>query len=114
MVRDADWGPVITVGIGGVQVERTRGVISLFPGVDEHSIRRRMLAVSGLQAMPEDQALARIVLNFADLVSSVGDEVDAIDVNPLLFGPDGIVAVDALVIPRNASQPIRPVGQVDE
>ena len=47
------------------------------------------------------------VLDFVQRVTTEGpdfvpvaDRVAAFDVNPLVVGPDGVVAVDALVIPR--------------
>jgi len=34
------------------------------------------------------------------LAWDLGDLIDALDVNPLIVGPEGCVAVDALVEPR--------------
>jgi acetate---CoA ligase (ADP-forming) len=34
------------------------------------------------------------------LAADLGDLLDALDVNPVVAGPDGCVAVDALVVPR--------------
>jgi hypothetical protein len=34
------------------------------------------------------------------LAHDLGDLLEALDANPLICGPDGCVAVDALVIPR--------------
>jgi hypothetical protein len=36
------------------------------------------------------------------LATDLGDLVDAVDVNPLIAGPNGCVAVDALVVARGA------------
>jgi hypothetical protein len=33
----------------------------------------------------------------------LGDHLDALDANPLIAGPDGCVAVDALVLPRRGT-----------
>jgi len=40
------------------------------------------------------------VLALSTLAVELGDAVEALDVNPLLCGPGGAVAVDALVVPR--------------
>ena len=37
---------------------------------------------------------------FSQLAHELGDLMAAFDVNPLVVGPDGVVAVDALVVPR--------------
>jgi hypothetical protein len=35
-------------------------------------------------------------------VTELGDLLDAFDVNPLICGPSGVVAVDALAVPRSS------------
>jgi acyl-CoA synthetase (NDP forming) len=52
-------------------------------------------------AAPADLgAIARAITGLAELASELGDDIDAIDINPLICGPDGAIAVDALVIRR--------------
>jgi hypothetical protein len=34
------------------------------------------------------------------LIAELGDWLEAFDVNPLICGPSGVLAVDALAIPR--------------
>jgi acetate---CoA ligase (ADP-forming) len=36
----------------------------------------------------------------SELAVELGDQIEALDVNPLICGPDGAIAVDALAIPR--------------
>ena len=43
-------------------------------------------------------ALAETLSRFSVLVSELRDSVKEIDVNPLIAGPDGCIAVDALVV----------------
>jgi hypothetical protein len=45
-------------------------------------------------------AVARLSVLAADL----GDLLDALDVNPLVAGPDGCLAVGALVLPARAGR----------
>ena len=44
--------------------------------------------------------LADAVARFSVLAASLGDLIEELDVNPLIAGPDGAMAVDALVIPK--------------
>jgi acetyltransferase len=39
---------------------------------------------------------------FSVLAAALGDEIDEIDINPVLLHPEGCTAVDALVVPRRA------------
>ena len=34
------------------------------------------------------------------LALELGDDLEALDLNPVIAGPDGAIAVDALVLPR--------------
>jgi hypothetical protein len=47
-------------------------------------------------------ALARAVVGVSRLARDLGDELEALDANPVICGPGGCVAVDALVVPRAA------------
>jgi hypothetical protein len=53
----------------------------------------------GRPALAAD-ALVDAVVAFSRLAHELGDVVEAVDVNPLVVGTDGVVAVDALVVPR--------------
>lgn len=43
---------------------------------------------------------AAAIAAFSMLIGELGDWLEAFDVNPLICGPSGVVAVDALAIPR--------------
>jgi hypothetical protein len=45
-------------------------------------------------------AVARSIVALSRLADDLGAVIDALDVNPIIAGPDGCVAVDALVVPR--------------
>ena len=52
-------------------------------------------------AAPADlTCVARAIAGLADLACELGEHLDALDINPLICGPHGAVAADALVIPR--------------
>jgi hypothetical protein len=44
--------------------------------------------------------LVEAVVAVSRIAHEVGDRLDALDVNPLVVLPGGVVAVDALVVPR--------------
>jgi hypothetical protein len=49
------------------------------------------------------RALVDALVAFSYLVRHLGDEVSEMDVNPLICGPDGCVAVDALLVTKGGS-----------
>jgi len=48
------------------------------------------------------------VLGLSDLAIDLADDLEALDINPLICGPSGAMAADALVVPRSrAPDPVR-------
>jgi hypothetical protein len=80
------------------------------PPLDEWRARRMIdrLAVrpllDGSRGQPAADAgsLVRAVVAMSWLAHDLGDRIEALDANPVICGPDGCIAVDALVIPRAA------------
>jgi acetate---CoA ligase (ADP-forming) len=79
--------------------------------VDGLALRRLLDGVRARPAADLDAVVAAIV-SLSGLVEDLGDHLEALDVNPLLAGPAGCVAVDALVLPRTAG-PARPPVTAD-
>ena len=108
VVRDPDLGPLIVVGAGGILVELIADrAVALPPLTQEQAaglvagLKVSRLLAGARGAAPADLgAIARAITGLAELASELGDDIDAIDINPLICGPGGAVAVDALVIPR--------------
>jgi acetate---CoA ligase (ADP-forming) len=66
--------------------------------IDRLAVRPLLDGVRG--APPADlDAVARAVVDLSVLAVDLGDRLTALDANPLVAGPHGCVAVDALVIP---------------
>jgi succinyl-CoA synthetase beta subunit len=110
VVRDPQFGPLVMVAAGGVLVEVLRDRRFVLPPVDEAAARRAidLLAVRRLLdgtpgARPADVgAIAQCMVRLSALAEDLGERIDAIDANPLVCGPNGVVAVDALVVRRGA------------
>jgi succinyl-CoA synthetase beta subunit len=108
LARDPALGPLIVVGAGGVLVELLADRAVALPPVDEDTARQmiselrlaRLLAgVRG--APPADlDAVVRSVTGLSQLAVDLGGELEALDVNPLICGPSGAIAVDVLAITR--------------
>jgi acetate---CoA ligase (ADP-forming) len=54
-------------------------------------------------AQPCDHvAVTRAIVGLSDLAVELGDQLEALDINPLICGPAGAVAADALAIALTA------------
>jgi acetate---CoA ligase (ADP-forming) len=108
LVTDADLGPLIVVGAGGVLVEliadRAVALPQLAAEQPASLLGRLKLSklLAGLRgAAPADLgSIARAISGLAELASELGEHIEALDINPLICGPHGAVAVDALIIRR--------------
>jgi acetate---CoA ligase (ADP-forming) len=112
IARDPDLGPLIIVGAGGVLVETLADRAVALPPVDEQTARQmiaelriaRLLAgVRG--AAPADlRAVVRSITGLSELAVELGDELEALDVNPLICSPSGAIAVDVLAVASSRGQ----------
>jgi acetate---CoA ligase (ADP-forming) len=60
----------------------------------------RLLAGYRGAAALDRSAVVAAVVGLSQLAVELGDVVEAIDINPLIVGPQGPLAVDALIEPR--------------
>ncbi|MET0660203.1 MAG: acetate--CoA ligase family protein, partial [Steroidobacteraceae bacterium] len=104
---DTDFGPLVVAGIGGIMVEVIADTTARIAPFD-HGEARRMLeklnprvtrGARGKRAWDLEQ-LATIVCACAGLACSSREWLQSLDINPLVFGPDGFVAVDALIVAK--------------
>lgn len=102
MVRDPQFGPLVMVGLGGIYVEvlddtaarlapmaRAEALAML----DELRMAPLLRGVRGEPAV-DRLALAETICRFGQMAADLPDLAE-IEVNPLMAGPDGAVAVDA-------------------
>jgi acetate---CoA ligase (ADP-forming) len=106
--RDPVFGPAVMFGLGGVHVEVLRDVtFRLAPfGLSQaramiDEIRGRALLSGVRGAEPSDvEAVARLLVDVSRFAAAHRDDVDTIDLNPVVVLPagQGVVALDALVV----------------
>jgi hypothetical protein len=106
--RDAEMGPFVMFGLGGVAVELFKDVafapISLTADQADALIgsTRVDILLRGFRgAPPADRAtLKQCLLNMARLAADLGDVLEAVEINPLLAREGDALALDALVVLR--------------
>lgn len=108
--RHPDWGPVVMVGLGGIWVEALGDVRllppDLAPGeiVTELRQLRSHRLLEGFRGQPGADLGA-----VADAVAAAGrlmtgcPQITELDINPLLARPDGVTALDALIVCSESS-----------
>jgi acetate---CoA ligase (ADP-forming) len=105
VVRDPQLGPLLVVAAGGVFTELLADRALALPPVTARGAERllgrlklRPLLDGWRGAKPADvSAVVEAIVAIGVLAAELGEHVLALDVNPLVAGPDGAVAVDVLV-----------------
>lgn len=109
IAHDADLGPLVVVGAGGVLVELLADRAVALPPVgpaDALGMLRGLRAaalLAGVRGQPPADltAVAAAIAGISAIARELGGELAALDVNPLICGPDRAVAVDALALTRH-------------
>jgi acyl-CoA synthetase (NDP forming) len=107
-VRDDAFGPLVIVAAGGVTVELLGDRAVACPPFARPQARRML---DGLRIRPllagwrgspatDIDALLDVIVGFSAMATELGDILDAVEANPVIVSPDGVLAVDALVIRR--------------
>ena len=110
LVNDRQFGPLVIVAAGGTLIEIMEDRRVAMPPLDRlralkllDRLRLRPLLAGHRKRPAADlDKLADAIASFSHLAASLGDLIAEFDVNPLIAGPEGVLAVDALVLPRAA------------
>jgi acyl-CoA synthetase (NDP forming) len=106
-VLDPVFGPVTMLGLGGVFAEVLADVQVRPSPVGMTEAREMIGGLRGVALLrgargrkpADEEALARVVVDFSRLSADLGDRVESIEVNPLVIDSNGLpVAVDGLVL----------------
>ena len=103
--QDSQFGPVLLFGSGGVLVEVFKDRALALPPLTTTLARRMMSRTKIFEALqgvrgrkPVDMdSLERLMVRFSQLVVEQ-PRIKEIDINPLLAGPESIVALDARIV----------------
>lgn len=99
------FGPLVTVGLGGVFVEHLNDVAHGLAPMSEQSARTLLSSLEGAsllevgprgEAPPDLNALAASIARLSRLGAD-HESINSLEVNPLIATPDGPVAVDLVV-----------------
>ena len=114
--RDATWGPLMMVGLGGVMVEAL-GDVALAPVPLDHAAARALLhRLKGAQVLgpyrgqpaADIDALIELMVRLSQFAADHADDIAEIDLNPVIVHPQGqgVSLVDALIVkqPRQAQR----------
>jgi len=103
---DFQFGPMVLVGIGGTSVEIYHDIILKMAPLSRQDGLTMIRSLKGYKlldgyrgAEPVDiEKLADILVNFSTMVMALKDEIESVDINPLLCSAGQCVIADARII----------------
>src|SRR5262249_48640083 len=109
---DPTFGPIVTLGLGGIHVEVLRDVaatplpVGLAAAASLQDQLRGTALLGALRGAPgrDRAALAQLLVRLARLAGDAAGRIASIDLNPVLVYPEGesLAVVDALIVQHPA------------
>jgi acetate---CoA ligase (ADP-forming) len=110
IVRDANFGPMLMIGLGGIHVEILRDVAFAPVPVEPDQAAALLRELKGAAlldsvrgAPPADRlALVQLMAQLSRFAADHADLIEEIDLNPVIVHPErqGLTVVDALIVTR--------------
>ena len=108
---DAEMGPVVLFGTGGIDIELMKDVALAGAPLDEAEARlligrtKAGIKMRGYRGKPalHEPSVVKALVGLSSLIADAGDRIASIDINPFLINTRAGVAVDALIVLNNAA-----------
>jgi acetate---CoA ligase (ADP-forming) len=106
VTRDAEWGLVLAVGLGGVFVEVLKDTSLRLLPVNQGQVVEMLSELRGAKLLAgyrntlatDLNKLATVIARIGDAALALGPSLQTLEVNPLVASGDRIEALDALVV----------------
>jgi succinyl-CoA synthetase beta subunit len=107
-IGDPQFGPLLVLSAGGTLIELMEDRAFALAPIDELEAERKLdglklrKLLGGVRgAKPAHlPSVARAIARFSVMLADLDGLIAEVDVNPLIAGPGGCMAVDALIVPR--------------
>jgi acyl-CoA synthetase (NDP forming) len=104
--HDAAFGPVVMAGLGGILVEALQDVAFAVAPMSRAEAEAMLASLRGARVLdgirgrpPVDRdALCDLLVGVSRLAAAAGSRLAELDLNPVIAGPDGVQAVDWLMV----------------
>jgi len=108
---DAEMGPVVLFGTGGVDIELMKDVALAGAPLDAAEARELIgrtkagVKLKGYRGKPalHEASVVKAIVGLSNLMADAGNRIASIDVNPFLVNTKTGVAVDGLIVLNNAA-----------
>ncbi len=112
IVNDAQFGPVVLMGMGGIHAEVIKDSVALMPpfdaafamrALDKLKMRKVLDGTRGRTAV-NIQACCEAAALLSSIAVAFSEEIGELDINPLMVGESGCTGLDAMLVLKTASE----------
>jgi acyl-CoA synthetase (NDP forming) len=104
-IRNAQFGPVIMFGLGGIMIEVIQDVSFRLAPLNQSEALRQIMETKAYQVLKgirgtkacDIAAVAGLIVKVGNLLAET-PQIQELDLNPVIAYPDGCIAVDARII----------------
>jgi len=115
---DAEMGPVVLFGTGGIDIELMKDVALAGAPLDVAEAKALIsrtkagVKIAGYRGKPalHEVSVVKALVGLSNLIADAGGRIASIDVNPFLINARTGVAVDALIVLNNAAAKVAASG----
>ena len=112
IIDDPVFGPAICFGLGGVFIEILQDTATEMAPLSHDEATRMIRSIKGVRILDgargreraDVDALATLLVNLGDFAIANRGRFRALDLNPIIVGPSGAIAVDIAIEPAEPTE----------
>ena len=105
---DPVFGPVVMFGLGGIYAEVMKDIAFAEAPLSNEQAEKMILSLKGKdlfygargQSSTDIKSLIKVIVSLSNFIAANSDQVDQVEMNPLLVNEKQIIALDALIITK--------------
>ena len=105
---DPVFGPIVMFGLGGIYAEVMKDIAFAEAPLSNEQAEKMILSLKGKdlfygargQSSTDIKSLIKVIVSLSNFIAANSDQVDQVEMNPLLVNENQIIALDALIITK--------------
>ncbi len=105
---DPVFGPIVMFGLGGIYAEVMKDIAFAEAPLSNEQAEKMILSLKGKdlfygargQSSTDIKSLIKVIVSLSNFIAANSDQVDQVEMNPLLVTENQIIALDALIITK--------------
>lgn len=105
---DPVFGPIVMFGLGGIYAEVMKDIAFAEAPISHKKAEKMILSLKGKdlfygargQSSIDIEALKEIIVNLSNFIAANSNQIDQVEMNPVLVSDKQVIALDALIVTK--------------